>query len=366
MQEPAVSFVIPCYKLAHLLRECVDSILCQSYKNFEVLVMDDCSPDNTAEVARSFQDARVRYIRNDPNLGHLRNYNKGIGLSRGRYVWLISADDYLRKPYVLEKYVDVLERHPNVGYAFCPGFGVRDGVETRLLGCYRARADHDRIIAGHVLLKKLLQSNFILTPSVIVRRECYEKISLFELSMPWVGDWYLWCLFALFYDVAYFADRMVCYREQHALSMTDVLHKAKLAACATEEIEIPWLIRKRAQEAGYTRVAKACLSAVAHTYARTLASERYRGSGSFMNLEQFEESLSRNTSDETERDHVRARVYDGIGSQCYWRGELTLAREFYQAALEKDPWMVSAYIKKLLLGLGKQGDYLREAITSFR
>jgi glycosyltransferase involved in cell wall biosynthesis len=113
MQSPTVSFVIPCYKLAHLLPECINSILGQSFSDFEVLIMDDCSPDNTAEVAASFKDPRVKHIRNDPNLGHLRNYNKGIGLTRGRYVWLISADDYLRKPYILERYVNCFDSHPN-------------------------------------------------------------------------------------------------------------------------------------------------------------------------------------------------------------------------------------------------------------
>src|SRR5216684_5652724 len=93
---PKVSFVIPCYKLAHLLPECVNSILSQTYQDFEVLIMDDCSPDHTPEVARSFRDARVKHIRNEPNLGHLKNYNKGIELARGQYVWLISADDCLR------------------------------------------------------------------------------------------------------------------------------------------------------------------------------------------------------------------------------------------------------------------------------
>ena len=105
---PTVSFVVPCYKLAHLLGECVDSILGQTYRDFEVLIMDDCSPDNTAEVAQSFTDPRVRHVRNEPNLGHLRNYNKGIELARGKYVWLISADDRLRRPYVLERYVRCL------------------------------------------------------------------------------------------------------------------------------------------------------------------------------------------------------------------------------------------------------------------
>src|SRR4029450_6107677 len=123
---PDVTFVIPCYNLAHLLPECIGSILSQSYGNFEILIMDDCSPDDTPRVAQSFGDDRIRYIRNDPNLGHLRNYNKGIDLARGRYVWLISADDRLRRPYVLERYVQLMERHPTVGYVFCPAVGLEN------------------------------------------------------------------------------------------------------------------------------------------------------------------------------------------------------------------------------------------------
>lgn len=69
MRPPTVSFIVPCYKLAHLLPDCVNSILSQTYRDFEVLIMDDCSPDNTPQVAQSFPDPRVTHIRNDPNLG---------------------------------------------------------------------------------------------------------------------------------------------------------------------------------------------------------------------------------------------------------------------------------------------------------
>src|SRR5689334_13989722 len=87
---PEVSFVVPCYKLAHLLPQCVTSVLSQSYKNFELIIMDDCSPDFTPDVVRSFHDSRVKHIRNPANLGHIRNYNKGIATARGKYVWLLS------------------------------------------------------------------------------------------------------------------------------------------------------------------------------------------------------------------------------------------------------------------------------------
>src|ERR1035437_10777645 len=96
---PKVTFIVPCFKLAHLLPECINSILSQTYESFEIIVMDDCSPDPTEAAPRSFTDPRVKYVRNQVNLGHLRNYNKGIDLSAGDYIWLISADDRLRAPY---------------------------------------------------------------------------------------------------------------------------------------------------------------------------------------------------------------------------------------------------------------------------
>lgn len=366
MENPTVSFIVPCYKLAHLLSECINSILAQTNRDFEVLIMDDCSPDNTAEISNSFADPRVKHVRNPRNLGHLRNYNEGIRRSRGEYVWLISADDYLRRPHVLERYVDLLKRNPRVGYVFCPGYGVRDGVETQELGRFSEQNDHDRIVPGDVLLKKLLGGNFVLTPSGLVRRQCYEKISMFLLDMPWCGDWYLWCLFALYYDVGYLAEPMLCYREQHDASMTDQLFRSKLDECAAEEIAVPWRIRRKAREAGNAAVAKECLVAVAATYARTMASERYRNANCFLNFEIFEESLRRHTRSSRQRNWIRARVLMGLGNEFYWQGDPALASEYYLAALEKDRLMVAVHVKRLLLTLGERGDRIRRAIRARR
>jgi glycosyltransferase involved in cell wall biosynthesis len=361
---PAVSFIVPCYKLGHLLGECIDSILSQSYGNFEVLIMDDCSPDNTAEVARSFQDPRVKHIRNEPNLGHLRNYNKGISLARGKYIWLISADDYLRKPYILRRYVDLLDVRPNVGYAICAGYGVNKGVETELLGYYTAWGDRDRIIPGHVMLKRLLRSNFVLVASGMARRECYTNISYFPLDMPWCGDWYLWCLFALHFDVAYFAEPMVCYR-QHDLSMTNSLWQNSALACCEEEAAVPWGLKRKADEIGALKVSKECLDALGEVYARNIARKRH-GVSESLTIEQFEESLRKNCKSETERTRVRTRVCAGLGNEYYWQAQLAMAKQYYRMALERDPWIFSIYLKRFLLSLGRPGDYVRGAILSFR
>jgi len=220
MCAPRVSFIVPCYNLAHFLGECVSSILCQSFTDFELLIMDDCSPDNTAEVAASFDDPRVKHMRNERNLGHLANYNRGISLARGDFIWLISADDYLKSSLVVEKYVRVMDAHPRVGYVFCPSVKTSDEGEQGVME-YSVLGEHDRIFSGRqFLLNPLITICCVPAPAAMVRKECYAKLGLFPLDLPHSGDWYLWCLFAMHFDVAYIAEPMV-YRRIHR----DNMHK---------------------------------------------------------------------------------------------------------------------------------------------
>jgi glycosyltransferase involved in cell wall biosynthesis len=337
--------------------------------------MDDCSPDDTRHVTRSFSDKRLTYVRNEANLGALRNYNKGIALSRGKYIWLLSADDYLRRPYILKRYVDLMERNPAVAYTFCPGMAVRGSRENRLLS-YSSYGKRDRIVNGHVFLKRLLSYNLVLAPSAMARRECYETIGDFPVNVNWAGqaidliwggDWLLWCLFALQYDVGYFAEPMVCYRE-HEQSMTNHVTQARLENCAAADIAVLWMVRERAQTLGLRHIPSTCLNAIAREYARHCVSKEYRWleqrRTSSMTLDEFEDSLCRNTSRTEERDFVRARTYSAIADLQYWRGNRKAARDMYLSSLDKDPMILRAYSKLLLLHMGKPGSYLRGVVGS--
>ena len=371
---PTVSFIVPCYKLAHLLPECITSILNQSYRDFEVLVMDDCSPDATPAVAASFHDPRVIHVRNQSNLGHLRNYNKGISMSRGKYVWLISADDRLRQPSILERYVGVMEANPKVGYVFCAGVGVKNGEETGTLS-YSRYDNCDRIVKGHVFLKRLLYQNVVLAASAMARRECYEQIGAFPVEavwagrpvdMGWIGDWYLWCMFALFMDVGYLADPMVCYRE-HDLSMTEtVTRQENIDQCSASEIGMLWMVRQRANQLRMKSVSKECLRAVAYAYAQHGASKQYRRSVSLMSSDQVEESLCRSTDSERERNWIRARYLAGMADELRVRKQRSSATQLYLAALKRDPLMLKVYAKLLCVLLGKPGESLWLTYRSIR
>lgn len=371
MDTPKVSFVVPCYQLAGYLNECVQSILSQTFTDFELLIMDDCSPDHTEEIARSLTDPRVRYIRNESNIGVLKNYNKGINLSKGEYIWLISADDYLRSRHILQRYVEILDKNPNIGYAFCPGVSVIDGQEIGVIegSIYKT---HDEIVKGHTFLKTIGKSCSIIAASGMVRRRCYEKVGLFPLDisfedtkvdLTWAGDWYLWAAFTLFYDVVYFAEPMVCYR-QHTLSCTQLINQQRIENCILADIAVPWLIKQKAEMARIPGVRKICLDAISMEYSRHIFGKQYRSGIWSITLERFEQSVSRNTPIEAERLWIKSRTYASVGDRYYHRGDIASAKRLYRAGLQQDAMMPKVYLKLMLIAFGKPGNVLRNSLKN--
>jgi len=369
MTSPSVTFVVPCYKLAHLLAECVNSILSQTYRDFEVLIMDDCSPDDTQSVAQSFSDPRVQYIRNESNLGNLRNYNKGIQMGKGKYVWLISADDRLRSPHVLDRYVTFLESHPKIGYVFCPAVRLENGQEGEIIG-YSYRGSQDQVYRGHEFFKEIIiRGSIVVAASGMARKECYEKVSYFPLDLPWGGDWYLWAIYALHYDVAYLAEPMVNYR-RHALSMTDALVSQQVQHCADSDVEVPRRLLKKVEEVGARSLVQTCRMAIANQYARNLASREYISSSSrhqySMTLEEFKKSLDVIARDVEEAKLIRVHAYATAADLCYWDEDFAQALKFYKLALDEDPTLAAVWAKYLLLRLGHLGIRFRSGLLAFR
>ena len=361
---PMVSFIVPCYKLGHLLPECLNSILAQTYRDFEILIMDDCSPDNTPEVARSFTDPRVMHVRNQPNLGHLRNYNKGIGMARGKYIWLISADDCLRHDYALERYVRVMEEHPNVGYVFCAGCALSDHTETGVIRSSMYRRE-DGIFPGREFLLDLLKGNFILAASGMARKECYEKVSYFPEDMPYGGDWYLWCMYALHYDVAFFADAMVNYRV-HDLSMSTIMAEKDMRAIFADILGVPSRMRREGERIGNTDIVERCRETIIGQYADCLSAKEIRDRKSQISIKEFEESLAAFTDSVEEQREIRRRVLCGAGDRFCWDGRFAESASMYRRALALSPWMPSVWLKLALLKTGNTGARVRNMLGGVR
>jgi glycosyltransferase involved in cell wall biosynthesis len=355
---PKVSFVVPCYKFGHLLEDCVRSILSQSCPDLEILIMDDCSPDNTPEVGRALAqlDPRVRYIRNEPNLGHLRNYNKGIDLARGEYIWLISADDRLRRPYALQRYLDVMERRPEIGFACCPAIEMDSEKETKLAE-YSVLAERDIVFPSEAFYEKLITHNPVIAAAGLVRKACYEKCGAFPLDLPYAGDWYLWSIFSRHFSVAYFAEPMVNYR-QHSQSMTHVLTRLEHRE---DNLKLGWAIVRFAQELGSQTLVHKALQSLANHHGHYLFAAGFRSTSHTKHLSHLEGLILQHSLGRSDARAVRAGIYSVVADDCYASRELSEASFMYHRSLEVDVWQPRIWAKVLLLRFGKIGRVLRHS-----
>jgi glycosyltransferase involved in cell wall biosynthesis len=116
---PRVSLALPVYNGENFLAQAIEAVLAQTYRDFELIITDNCSSDSTPQICDSYQrlDSRVRYHRNPVNLGAAKNYNRGFELARGEYLKWCAHDDLL-SPGFLERCVEVLDTRPDVALVF--------------------------------------------------------------------------------------------------------------------------------------------------------------------------------------------------------------------------------------------------------
>jgi len=128
MNSPKVSIIIPTYKGADVLLEAVQSILKQTYQNFEIIIVDDASPDHTANLFHPPPDPRIKYLMQEKNAGARAARRVGIRASSGDIIAFLDQDD-LYHPEKLQAHVEYLNRYPNVGMTYNARFSISDSIE---------------------------------------------------------------------------------------------------------------------------------------------------------------------------------------------------------------------------------------------
>jgi Glycosyl transferase family 2 len=208
---PKVSIVIPAYNAMTYLPDTLASVFQQTFSDFEVLLVDDGSTDRLQTwVAQTVSDRRVKLI-SQPNQGLSAARNTGITHSRSEYIAFLDADD-LWHPTKLAQQVQWLDAHPPIGLIYNQTAQI-DSVGNptgRVLGTE---------IAGNIL-PQILQRNIIDCPSsVLVRRQCFDRVGLFDRTLRSVEDWDMWIRIAAIYPVAVICQPLVYYR-QHPSNMS--------------------------------------------------------------------------------------------------------------------------------------------------
>jgi hypothetical protein len=207
---------MPTRNHARFLRAAIDSVLSQSVPDLELIVYDDASSDETQAVLASVHDPRLRTFRRERPVGISANRNGCLAEARGRYIaWLDSDDLYL--PAMLERQVSVLEGHPRVGLAH----GNHDVIDEsgRALPDWKPPFERDTVEPGGIALAELVLSNYVTAPTVLVRRECYDRLGRYDEDLSRSGeDWEMWMRIARRFDLAYKATRIAQYRVHSASS----------------------------------------------------------------------------------------------------------------------------------------------------
>ena len=201
-KNPTVSVIIPTYNRAHLIGRAIRSVLNQTYQDFEIIVVDDGSTDNTEEVVKGFNDGRIRYIRHDENRGGAAARNTGIRAAKGEYIAFQDDDDEWL-PGKLEKQIKALEGAPpevGVVYTDFRRFDERSTNELKPTKVMQVSGD----IHGD-----LLEDNFIGTPTVLVRRGCFDKVGMFDEELPRFQDWELWIRISKYYHFKHIREALV-------------------------------------------------------------------------------------------------------------------------------------------------------------
>lgn len=208
--KPLVTVLLPVYNGAEYVKEAIDSILNQTFTDFELLIIDDGSTDNSVEIVEAYMDNRIRLVKNEKNLGLTPTFNKGVDMIDTKYTARMDADD-ISNPTRFEKQVAYLEAHPNV--AMVDALNVFIDKDGKIM---------DRVFNGIHTEKELRDSlpndNLISHPTMMIRTDIYKK---YKYRLIQFEDYDLWLRLANDGHVIHRINEVLLKYRIHGNSYTD-------------------------------------------------------------------------------------------------------------------------------------------------
>lgn len=202
MKKPLVSVLIPVYNSSEFISSCIKSVLDQSYKNFELIILDDCSTDDSFKIISSFKDSRIKIFRNSKNLGRPKTYNKLLSLisSDSSYFFFVGSDDLIKKDLILDK-VNYMESHPSIY-----GLGSAIDIVDSSLNLIKVRSYPSYVRKVYLLYSPFSQGGMFLRSSL--------KKFKFNTSFKVCLDYELWCRLIPLYSFENLSKSYYIYRQQ--------------------------------------------------------------------------------------------------------------------------------------------------------
>ena len=200
---PKVSVLMSVYNGEAYLERSIESILSQTFRDFEFLIINDASTDSTEDILKNAHDPRIKVINNSVNLGLTKSLNRGIGIARGKYIARMDADD-LSLPYRFEIQVGFLDSHPE--YAILGSSYLLIDQEGRTLSLVKVPVEDSQI------RENLLKQNCFGHGSVMIRREAVQKVGGYDERFKCSQDYELWLRIVEAFKASNIEEALYCWR----------------------------------------------------------------------------------------------------------------------------------------------------------
>jgi len=213
---PTVSVIIPSYNHEAFIEECIQSVLNQTFQDFEIVITDDGSIDRTVQIIESFDDPRISLFKHPVNKGACLAANNCIVNSKGKYVAMLSSDDAWY-PDKLDIQVKFLDAHPNIAAVFGRVDWVDESGKLIVANCFpfmnvfNEKNKNRFEWLGYFFSK----GNCLCHPSSLVRRECYTEVGLLNPAMASIPDLDFWVRICLKYDIAILDKEVIRFRRMN-------------------------------------------------------------------------------------------------------------------------------------------------------
>lgn len=210
---PRISVVIPSYNHEQYIAQAIQSVLDQTYQDFEIVITDDGSQDGTVDVIRSFTDPRIRLYSFERNRGACPAMNNNLREAKGEFIAVLNSDD-LFIPDKLEKQVDYLDKHPEIGAVFglpilIDEAGNEYADKSHLYKIVFKQPNRTRFEWLHHFF---FQSNAFCHPTVLIRKLCYEKVGYFDERLAQLPDLDFWIRLCMEYEVYIMPETLIKFR----------------------------------------------------------------------------------------------------------------------------------------------------------
>ena len=272
---PLVSILVACYNQARYVAECLNSVLHQTYENVELIIIDDCSQDDSASEIQQWLVANnfaATFFGQRENQGICKTFNAALQRAKGKYICVLAADDVYR-PEKLDDQVRIMESlPPKVGVVYSDAWQMDVDGNPLAEKFIEAHRRFETIPAGY-LFPVLLEGNFIPAPATMIRRECFETVGPYDEALIY-EDFDMWLRIARHYDFAFSPTISARYRIVPGSITRAVLREG--TALESDFRICEKLIRDDELTRDERRLVKARLASIAfHMYANHAGCNRY-------------------------------------------------------------------------------------------